>query len=405
MRKRIEEIADVWRKEFEMVMRDQGVLIFFLLVPLLYPILYAWIYNNEVVREVPVAVVDDSRSHVSRSFIRQCDATPDVRVVARPSSMAEAQQMMSRGEVRGIYVIPADFSSHLYRGEPATVRVYCDMGVMLYYKAIFQTATNVAMSMGRQVAPPPLIIDEVAMFNPSGGYGNFILPGVLMLILQQTLVLGIGMSAGTSRERNSYGFLVPYSRQGKVGNLMIGKVVCYLMIYMVLGVYLTVLIPRLFHFVQLVSIGTLLLLLLPYILASIFFGLTVSCLVRYRENVMLLVVFFSVPLLFISGVSWPQSNIPAFWQSVAWLFPSTFGIRAFVRANSMGATLSDMTVEYVALWVQVVVYGCLAYGVYRFQSVMAHSYVLERLMAIKRKREVRRRFKARRQRSRSLEYQ
>ena len=102
MRKRIEEIADVWRKEFEMVMRDQGVLIFFLLVPLLYPILYAWIYNNEVVREVPVAVVDDSRSHVSRSFIRQCDATPDVRVVARPSSMAEAQQMMSRGEVRGI---------------------------------------------------------------------------------------------------------------------------------------------------------------------------------------------------------------------------------------------------------------------------------------------------------------
>ena len=145
MRKRIEEIADVWRKEFEMVMRDQGVLIFFLLVPLLYPILYAWIYNNEVVREVPVAVVDDSRSHVSRSFIRQCDATPDVRVVARPSSMAEAQQMMSRGEVRGIYVIPADFSSRLYRGEPATVRVYCDMGVMLYYKAICQTATNVAM--------------------------------------------------------------------------------------------------------------------------------------------------------------------------------------------------------------------------------------------------------------------
>ena len=165
------------------------------------------------------------------------------------------------------------------------------------------------------------------------------------------------MSAGTSRERNSYGILVPYSRRGKVGNLMIGKVVCYLMIYMVLGVYLTVLIPRLFHFVQLVSIGTLLLLLLPYILASIFFGLTVSCLVRYRENVMLLVVFFSVPLLFISGVSWPQSNIPAFWQSVAWLFPSTFGIRAFVRANSMGATLSDMTVEYVALWVQVVEIG------------------------------------------------
>jgi ABC-2 type transport system permease protein len=81
-----------------------------------------------------------------------------------------------------------------------------------------------------------------------------------------------------------------------------------------------------------------------------------SCLVRYRENVMLLVVFTSVPLLFLSGISWPQSAMPGAWQGVAMLFPSTFGVRGFVRMNTMGATLNDIQPEYIALWIQAFVY-------------------------------------------------
>jgi ABC-2 type transport system permease protein len=111
--------------------------------------------------------------------------------------------------------------------------------------------------------------------------------------------------------------------------------------------------------------------------------------VRYRENVMLLVVFISVPLLFLSGVSWPQSNIPGAWQGVSWLFPSTFGIRAFLRLNTMGASVSDVLPELRYLWIQAAAYfgsACLVYGT-QIRNSKRHAQI--RLAYLRKKREVR----------------
>jgi len=230
------------------------------------------------------------------------------------------------------------------------------------------------------ISARPLDVDEVAMFNPSGGYGSFVLPGVLMLILQQTLVLGIGLSAGTAREENRYGQLIPISRHYHgTFSIVLGKALCYFMVYAVMGTWLVAAVPRLFHFPQLATWQSLLALMIPYTLACIFFGMVVSCLVKYRENVMLLMVFISVPLLFLTGLSWPQSNIPGFWQGTSWVFPSTFGVRAFVQLNSMGATLSDVDWEFRVLWLHTLIYFLLACGVYRYQIYLARQDVHDRL--------------------------
>jgi ABC-2 type transport system permease protein len=96
--------------------------------------------------------------------------------------------------------------------------------------------------------------------------------------------------------------------------------------------------------------------------------------VRYRENVMLIMVFVSVPLLFLTGVSWPQSNIPSYWQGVSWLFPSTFGVRAYIRANTMGASVSQILPEIRILWIQAAAYLGMACLVYRHQFRLAKKY-------------------------------
>ncbi len=400
----ISDACYIWRQEMRQVLRDEGVLIFFIIVPLVYPLLYSWIYNNEVVRDVPVVVVDDSHSSLSRQFIRRCDASPDVKVFCYAADLDEAKSLVSRQLAKGIYYIPADFDKHLNRMEQATLSVYCDMSLMLTYKAIYQTAMAVTQTMGAElqtklsrpnsrreaeIAVRPLAVDDVPIFSPAGGYGTSVLPAVLILILQQTLVLGIGLSAGTARENNRYHELIPIDRhyQG-VFRIIGGKAMCYFMIYAVMAAYLTTAVPRFFSFVQLAPWQDLLLLMLPYTLACIFFGMIVSCIVRYRENVMLLMVFVSVPLLFLSGVSWPQSNIPNFWQSISWLFPSTFGVRAYVRMNTMGATLNDVILEYRLLWLQAFLYFVVACLVYRHQIVISRRNALERLDRIGRKLEV-----------------
>ena len=377
----LHDAAYIWREEMKQVFKDEGVLIFFIIVPIIYPLLYSWIYNNEVVREVPVVVVDDSHSGLSRELVRKLDASADVKILCHAADMDEAKSLVSRQLAKGIYYIPSDFATRLNRMEQATLGVYCDMSLMLSYKAIYQTAINVTQYMGaeiqkklsgkytvreEQIQARPLDFQDVPMFNPQGGYGTFVIPAVLMLIFQQTLVLGIGLGAGTARENSPYGDLVPiHPAYSGIYRIVCGKALCYIMIYMVMGAYLTMVVPRIFSFVAMVKAWDLLCMMLPYLLACVFFGMTVSCLVRYRENVMLLMVFISLPLLFLTGVSWPQSAIPGVWQGISWLFPSTFGARAFVRMNTMGATLSDVVPEVRYLWIQAAAYfgmACLVYG-------------------------------------------
>ncbi len=376
------DVATIWLNEMKMTVKDEAVLIFFLLAPLVYPMLYAWIYNNEVVREVPVAVVDLSHSSESRRFLRMVDASPDVHVAWHCNNLAEARQLVGRQKARGVILMPDNYATLLGRGEQAHVSVYCDMSLMLYYKAIFQTAQAVAsrINSGIQVAASPgftdrddeltihpLHVEEVQIFNPTGGYGNFLLPAVLILVIQQTLLLGIGLAAGTSRERSRYGDLIPIDRHYRgLFHIVGGKALCYFMIYAVVAAYLTLILPRIFHFTMLSSPSALIGLLVPYLLACIFFGMTVSCLVRYRENVMLIIVVTSLIFLFLAGVSWPASSVPSFWKGVSWLVPSTFGIKGYIAVSSMGATLQDISHEYFALWTQALVYfftSCLFYKV------------------------------------------
>ena len=254
----------IWTKEMRQTVTDEGVLIFFLLVPFLYPLLYSWAYSNELVREVPVAVVDLSHSHQSREFIREFDATPDAKVAYYCNSLDEARALVGKQVVHGVLYFPTDFQTNVLRMEQSHVGVYCDMSLMLAYKAIFQSAQAVASNMSSkmqialsgnytdredQISTKPLEFEEVPVFNPTGGYGSFLIPGVLILIIQQTMLLGIGLAAGTARESNRYHDLVPVSRHyNGIFRIVLGKSMAYFMIYAVIAAYLTIIVPRLFGF-------------------------------------------------------------------------------------------------------------------------------------------------------------
>lgn len=366
------DVCSIWITILHRVVKDEGLLIFLILVPLAYPLLYSWIYNNEVVREVPVAVVDDSHSTQSRRFTRLMDATPDVKVAYMCNSMDEARLLIGRQEVYGILYFPEDFATKNNRMEQTHVGVYCNMAIMLAYKAIFQASSAVSTEMNAdiqrslsgnhtdredEITVRPLDFEEVPIFNSTGGYGNFILPGVLVLIIHQVLLLGIGMLNGTMYEHRRYDVLTMYSdRSFSIARVVTGHTLCFFILFLVLATYVLLGIPQLFGFVQILHFGDFLLFIVPYLLACIFFATTVSYLVRQRENIMLFVVFTSVPLLFLSGVSWPQSNIPTGWSIFSNIFPSTFGIRAFVKMNTLGAVFSDIRNEWIALWIQTAIY-------------------------------------------------
>lgn len=367
----IKNIANIWWQETVAIFKDSGAMLFCLVLPLAYPVLYSWIYNNEVVHDVPVVVVDDSHSALSREFIQKVDASPDVSVAYYAGSIREAQDHIGHGEAYGVFYFPANFATAVGRHEQAHVSVYCDMSYMLTYKAIYMTAQNVSMNMGTeikiaksgtytdreaQIMSQPLDFEDVPIFNTTGGYGNFVLPGVLVLIIQQALLLGIGLLSGTEREKH-----FPMVRH--VIDAFFGKGIAFFFVFAVMLAYCTLVVPRMFGFVMMVHFLDWLIFMTPYLIACIGFALVGSELIPFREAVMLTAVCTSVPFLFLSGISWPQSGIPGFWQGISCCLPSTFAIRGFVRMSSMGARIGDVLPEFRALAILAIVYSLAALGV------------------------------------------
>ena len=399
------DVAYIWKREMKNVVKDQGVLIFFILVPLAYPLLYGFIYTEEVVREVPVIAVDEDHSALSREFIRKVNATPDVNIIAYSNDMEEAHQGLREHQARGILRIPSGFSlniNNINHWQQAHVDIYCDMSSMFYYKALYQSSTYVSLEMNKdikiqrnsaittardeEINTAPIDYEFVPMFNATIGYDGFLLPAVLILILQQTLVLGVGMAAGTAVEKNKFHSLVPFNKHyhGTM-RIVLGKALCYIMIYALASLWILVCVPKFYNLPQIPQPTDLLWFVTAYVFAITFFAMTVSILVQGREKSIILFAFMSVPLLFISGISWPGIAIPTFWKVVSYLFPSTFGINGFVRMNTLSADLSQVANEYHTLWLQTGIYFIITCLVYRWQIITSKKRVVEEYRELKRK--------------------
>ncbi len=380
-------LSESYAKAIRSIFTDGGALLFCIVVPLIYPILYTLIYNGEVVREVPVVVVDDSRSAMSRDYVRRLDGTPDVKVVAYCANMAEAESMVMHRDCYGIVRIPSEFQHDLMTGVQTHVQAYSDMSGLLYYKAILIANTEVSLDMNAEIkvaesgANPmalasgiaggsdeqklaiqhPVRYESVNIFNPQTGFATFLIPAVLILAIQQTMVLGIGLIAGTRREQN-----VKVSSGHSTFLQLLGVALAFFTVYVPICFYEFGVIPHLFHLPQLANPWDIAWLMLPFLFAVFNFGLCVGGIPRRRESIILLVVFTTIPILFMSGISWPGSALPSFWKYFGYLFPSTFGINAFVKLNCMGAHFDSIRYEYVALWIQWGVYAFLAWCVTRW---------------------------------------
>jgi len=359
--------------EIRRIFTDSGVTVIFIVATLAYPLIYKAIYWNEQITDVPVAVVDLSNSPQSRSFLHQWSASPDVRLTHTCCSMAEAEQLLRDQKVHGIIYFPRDFAQQM--ADPlgqAHISLYCDMSSFLYMKAIYLSCNQVMlesmrniqidryqnMGVGKEMAWA-LVQDapyrEVALFTPTGGYGSFLIPAVLMLILHQTLFFGICMLSGTAREEN----MDQYSFRS-----LVGRAAAYFVIYCGLASVLLGFLPRLFDIPHIGSIGDILLLIVPYLLAVIFFSMCVSVFIRNRESGLVLLVSSSLIFLFLAGISWPKEMIPEAWRYVSYIIPYTWGAHAFIHINSMGASLALVGKEYIALWILTGVYFVLACGLF-----------------------------------------
>ncbi|SCX67705.1 ABC transporter permease [Variovorax sp. EL159] len=343
-------LGAAWRDTALAVLRDKGVLLIMLLAPIIYGFFYPWPYGTQAVTRVPVAVVDQDHSGLSRQIARFAMANPrlDVRMVT--ADVREAQQALWRGDIEGYALLPADLKRNVLRGTSAVVTIEGNGAYALLNKAVlygFSEAVGTVsagveirkLQAGGQSAiqaarsRSPLSTQLVALFNPTEGYGSYVVPAVALLILQQTLLMGAAMLAGTWAEAGRLrastsawlGRLGALSVFGVLSGLFYFGWVFFLQDY-----------PRGGN-----PWGALVLLVF-YVPAICTLGLLLGCWFRDRERALQVLLFTALPMAFLSGFSWPVEALPGPLQGLRWIFPSTSGIQASLRLNQMGAPLHDV---------------------------------------------------------------
>ncbi|MDE6099612.1 MAG: ABC transporter permease, partial [Paramuribaculum sp.] len=211
----------VWRREFYLVFHDAGVLLFFFFLTLAYPVIYTIIYNQEVIKNIPIAVVDNSRSVSSRELTRMVDATEGIEVYDYASDMQEARRMENEHKVYGILEIPRDYDHRIGRGEQGVVVFYSDMSLLLRYRTFLSALTDVQLAAGADIRQEnisqlgllagnmgglPVENEAFLLGDPTQGFASFIMPGVLVLLLRQSMLLGVTMlAAGVKERRRRFG--------------------------------------------------------------------------------------------------------------------------------------------------------------------------------------------------------
>ncbi len=366
-------IVHAFASEYGRVLRDRGAFGLMVLGPLLYGVLYPQPYLGELIRGVPIAVVDDDSTPLSRTIVQTLNADEALEVAIRPATLAAAQMALARREVFGIVDIPAGTEREVLKGNKARLPAFVDSAYFLLYSRTLQGIVDSVGSVTADVisrgARPdgslyraslsqssPVEILNQPLFNPTGGYGSYIVPAAFVLILQQTLLLGsatlggVAFETGGPRERRRRGAVAAVLGQG-LAHMMLTLPGCAL--------YLVVL-PRIYGFSATEHVVDLAIVLIPFLLSVSFLGQFAGAWAKRRETAVLLLIAISLPLFFLVGVAWPVEAIPPLLKTMSVIFPSTSGIDALVRINQMGASVADVSREWMSLWILTGVYALLA---------------------------------------------
>lgn len=347
--------------EFHRIAADPGALLILVGAVVLYAFFYPLPYLPEVLKEVPTVVVDLDGTPLSRQLVRMADAHELIRVVSRSPDLVDATAAVRRGAAGGILEIPSGFERKVLRGESPSVGLYADAAYFLVYRQVTTGLVEVTRTMSAgieirrleaagmprgqaMVARDPLPVVDRRLYNPAEGYASYIVPSILVLILQQTLLIGIGLLGGTAHEQDAASPIA-----GPLA-AVIGRALAYLALYFVHAMFYFVVVHRIFGFPNRGDTATALVFALPFLLAAILLALAVSTVFRHRETALQVLLFTSLPAVFLAGFSWPKEMIPEWLNSISLLLPSTPAIAGFLRINQMGASLSDVVVEWRILW-------------------------------------------------------
>lgn len=357
----MKKIIDIIKDEFDLFRKESGAMLIMIIGVVAYSIFYMLPYSTEIIKEAPIGVVDFDGTKMSHEFIRNLNATDSVDVVSRPVSIDEAKHLFYKGDIKGYVIVPRDFQKEIKRGSQAVVSTYADSSYLIIYKTIYSAVVQTAINYGAKIeigkllkkgmskdvamtVKQPFEFVQVPLYNPAGGYETYVYPVILILILHQTLVVGIGLMQGTRHElKENY-----CKKEEDVPITLLGRCTAYVLLYMFYSIFYFLIYPAIGKYPMSYNLLPLILILLPMFYSAALFSHTISYYFKKRESSLLILVVTSLIFIFLPGLIWPKEAIPQWLNIIAYFIPATCGVDGIIKVNQMNATFWN--VRYDFLW-------------------------------------------------------
>lgn len=363
------ELFKAMRQELAIALKDKAVVVILIGGTIFYALFYPLPYQPQIADQLPIAVVDHDRTPLSRKLVRHIDASQSVSVVHAGSDLWQVREKVRDGRLAGYVEIPERMHAQVLRAEPVHVAVFGNAAYMVMFSEVAEGVSEVVLAMNTHIVgqrlmalglspvlaenlPEAIALDQHDLFNPDGGYANYIVPAVLILILQQTFLIGICMMQ-VGRARLPAG--------SEAFTILLGRATAYLLLQILLLMFYLIMVYRVFHFPALGSVGLATLTMLPGFLAMVFLSLTLGVFFRTRETALQVMMLVSIPALFLAGFAWPAELIPWPLDALGWAIPSTSSINAFIAVHHLGADLSDIRPTWLIMWGLAAFYGLTAW--------------------------------------------
>jgi ABC-2 type transport system permease protein len=360
-------IGGAFAGEWRRVLGNRGAFMLLVVAPLVYGVYYPQPYLNQILRKIPIAVVDNDLSDLSRRIVQTLDASGAVQVVARAETLAEARAALDGGEALAVVGIPPETERDVLKGTTVHIPIYADATYLFIFRTMgsgiavalntlsSELAAGGARTDGSLVkaalaATSPADILLQPIFNPVGGYASYIVPAAFVLILQQMLLIGASMLTVVALAQGLGGAFTS----------VLGRGVAHLTVFLpALALYFIVL-PRVYGFSALGQPLQFFALASVFVLATSFMGQAVGAWFKHPETPTLIFLGTSLPQLFVAGFSWPREAIPKPVLAAGTIFPSDLAIDGLVRIDQLGASLWEVAHDWRGLWALAAVYFVLA---------------------------------------------
>ncbi len=357
---------DVLKFEFKNIFTNIPIVLTIIGGVLFYSFFYPQPYSNEVVKTLKISIVDFDKSELSRKLIYSLKATPELNVVREDLNSNDARQALIEDKIKGIIIIPAHFKRDLALHVSPTVAVGADANYFLIFGSVVQGALKSILTETASIkvtnllikntplifakkAYTPYSLKTINLFNPNMSYTYYIIPAVFILILQQTLLIGLGILGGFYNEsKKKYDAPIWMKISSRV--LIFGTLFSTHMLFYFGFSFNFYHIPHLASAYNMVKLG------IPFLLATIFMGIFFGGLLKNQESATPILLFTSLPLVFSAGFIWPQEAIPQYITYFSLLFPCTPAMQGFLKLNQMGASFDGIMPQYSILWLQSILY-------------------------------------------------